>query len=253
MPPFAGPGSRPESGSPRQRARAPRCGCPRCPFGRAGTARPPAWRHAARAGRRRSSGKPALVLLSAQGRQAHRQRGAQNGLMVGDRVEEFAARARGHGKGGPRPELMLMPGWWYAISARASRPADRDADTLELAPTIKCLDALRRGEQGSRKIIRRDFRASQAARATWKSSRTATLLQPARGGGGEIVSSWLSRTLHLASVKPENRSCQGGMHETSALYMLAYGAPRVGACRDASPPTTIKIVHPFPPGNTWTS
>src|SRR5712692_8007665 len=57
---------------------------------------------------------PALVLLSAHGGGRHIvQRGAQSGLMVGDRVEEFAARARDMVKAGRGWELMLMPGWWY--------------------------------------------------------------------------------------------------------------------------------------------
>src|SRR5437879_8063753 len=55
---------------------------------------------------------PALVLLSAHGGGRHIvHRVAQSGLMVGDRVEEFAARARDMVTAGRGRELMLMPGW----------------------------------------------------------------------------------------------------------------------------------------------
>src|SRR6267142_1253201 len=63
---------------------------------------------------------PALVLLSAHGGGRNIvQRGARSGLMVGERVEEFAAQARDRVKAGRGRELMLMPGWWYAISAES--------------------------------------------------------------------------------------------------------------------------------------
>src|SRR5438876_10673206 len=63
---------------------------------------------------------PALALLSAHGGGRNLvQRGAPSGLMVGDRVEEFAARARDTAKAGPGRELTLMPGRGYAIRAES--------------------------------------------------------------------------------------------------------------------------------------
>ena len=94
----------------------------------------------------------ALALLSAHGGGRDIvQRGGKGGLMVGDRVEEFAARARqmvaaGNGRG-----LMLMPGWWYAISAESF--LDRLAatpDVLELAPRVKCPTLYVRGDREPR-------------------------------------------------------------------------------------------------------
>src|SRR5437879_2281647 len=81
---------------------------------------------------------PALVLLSAHGGCRHIvQRGAQSGVIVGDRVEEFAARARDMARAGRGRELMLVPGWWYAISAESFLDRLTETpDTLELAPTI---------------------------------------------------------------------------------------------------------------------
>jgi pimeloyl-ACP methyl ester carboxylesterase len=92
---------------------------------------------------------PALVLLSAHGGGRDIvQRGGKGGLMVGDRVEEFATRARervAQGRGG---ELMLMPGWWYAISAESFLDRLTETpDVLELAPRVKCPSLFVRGDK----------------------------------------------------------------------------------------------------------
>src|ERR1700704_3644075 len=83
---------------------------------------------------------PALVLLSAHGGGKDIvQRGGKAGLMVGERVEEFAQRAREMVKSGRGRELMLMPGWWYAISAESFLDRLTETpDTLALAPRVKC-------------------------------------------------------------------------------------------------------------------
>jgi pimeloyl-ACP methyl ester carboxylesterase len=92
---------------------------------------------------------PALVLLSAHGGGRDIiQRGGKSGLMVGDRVEEFAARARERVKAGHGRELMLMPGWWYAISAESFLDRLTETpDTLALAPGVKCPSLFVRGDQ----------------------------------------------------------------------------------------------------------
>jgi pimeloyl-ACP methyl ester carboxylesterase len=68
--------------------------------------------------------------------------------MVSDRVEEFATRARervAQGRGG---ELMLMPGWWYAISAESFLDRLTETpDVLELAPRVKCPSLFVRGDK----------------------------------------------------------------------------------------------------------
>lgn len=95
---------------------------------------------------------PALVLLSAHGGGKDIvQRGGRSGLMVGERVEEFAERARAMVGAGRGRELMLMPGWWYAISAESFLDRLTETpDVLELAPRVKCPVLYIRGDREPR-------------------------------------------------------------------------------------------------------
>ena len=71
--------------------------------------------------------------------------------MVGERVEEFAAEARKRVKAGRGRELMLMPGWWYAISAESFLDRLTETpDVLELAPQVKCPVLYVRGDKEPR-------------------------------------------------------------------------------------------------------
>ena len=91
----------------------------------------------------------ALVLLSAHGGGASilRQSSAA-GLMAGDRVDEFLAEATRLVAAGRPRELMLMPGWWYAITAESLLDRDRNTPSiLELAPRIACPVLYLRGDQ----------------------------------------------------------------------------------------------------------
>jgi pimeloyl-ACP methyl ester carboxylesterase len=148
---------------------------------------------------------PALVLLSAHGGGRHIvQRGAQSGLMVGDRVEEFAARARDMVRAGRGRELMLMPGWWYAISAESFLDRLTETpDTLELAPAIKCPTLYVRGDKESRENYpAEDFRARAGGPCDVEIVPGCDHFYNGREAPvGEIVSSWLSRTLHLQIAK----------------------------------------------------
>lgn len=96
-------------------------------------------------------GTPALILLSAHGggRNGVR-RSSQAGLMAADRLEEITAQARAMVAAGRGRDLMLMPGWWYVITAESF--LDRGTampDILDLAPQVKCPVLFLRGDQES--------------------------------------------------------------------------------------------------------
>jgi len=94
----------------------------------------------------------ALVLLSAHGGgKGVVQRSSKAGTMARDRFEEIAAHAHSLVKSGRGRDLLLMPGWWYAISAESF--IDRlteTPDTLGLAPKVRCPSLFIRGDQEPR-------------------------------------------------------------------------------------------------------
>jgi pimeloyl-ACP methyl ester carboxylesterase len=92
---------------------------------------------------------PALVLLSAGrgGASVGRETGTER-LFAMDRFDELHARATELVKAGRGRELLLMPGWWYVISAESF--LDRIStvpDTIALAPRIKCPVLAIRGDK----------------------------------------------------------------------------------------------------------
>jgi pimeloyl-ACP methyl ester carboxylesterase len=146
-------------------------------------------------------GTPALVLLSAHlGGKNIMERTSRAGLMAQDRVEEFTARARqlvasGHGR-----ELMLMPGWWYAISAESF--LDRLTETpdgLALAPTIKCPTLYVRGDKESRESYpAEEFRARAGGPCDVEVVSGCDHFYNGREEAIQaIVSSWLATAMHL--------------------------------------------------------
>jgi pimeloyl-ACP methyl ester carboxylesterase len=94
---------------------------------------------------------PAMILLSAHGGgKAAVARSSQSGLMAGNRLEEITAQAMAMVAEGRGKELLLMPGWWYVISAESY--LDRMTampDVLELAPRVHCPVLYLRGDQES--------------------------------------------------------------------------------------------------------
>ena len=144
---------------------------------------------------------PALVLLSAHGGgKGIVQRGARSGLMVGEHIEEFAARARERVQAGRGRELMLMPGWWYAISAESFLDRLTETpDTLALAPRVRCPSLFVRGDREPREgYPAEEFKARSGGPCTveivpdcdhYYNGREETV--------GGLVASWLRETLQL--------------------------------------------------------
>lgn len=94
---------------------------------------------------------PAMILLSAHGggRDGVR-RTSQAGLMAADRLGEITTRAKELVAAGRGKELLLMPGWWYAITAESFLDRCTEMpDVLELAPSIRCPVLFVRGDQES--------------------------------------------------------------------------------------------------------
>ena len=94
---------------------------------------------------------PAMILLSAHGGGKDGVlRSSRAGMMAADRLEEITAQARTLVAEGRGRELLLMPGWWYVISAESF--LDRMTampEVLELAPEIRCPVLYLRGDQES--------------------------------------------------------------------------------------------------------
>jgi pimeloyl-ACP methyl ester carboxylesterase len=148
---------------------------------------------------------PALVLLSAHmGGKNILERTSKAGLMAQDRVEEFIARAKGLVAAGRGRELMLMPGWWYAISAESY--LDRLTETpdgLALAPTIKCPTLYIRGDLESRE----NYPAEEFQACTGGACDVEIVPGCDHFYNGceeaiqRLVSSWLAKALHLATTR----------------------------------------------------
>ena len=95
---------------------------------------------------------PAMVLLSAHGGgKGGLARTSRSGLLAQDRVEEFTAEARRLVAEGKGRQLMLVPGWWYVLSAESFLDRLTEMpEVLSLAPAIRCPVLYIRGDQEDR-------------------------------------------------------------------------------------------------------
>ena len=141
----------------------------------------------------------ALVLLSAHGGGRDIiQRGGRSGLMVGERVEEFAARAREMVAAGRGRELMLMAGWWYAISAESFLDRLTETpDVLELGPRVKCPSLFVRGDREPGDAYpAEEFRARAGGPCTVEIVSDCDHFYNGREAAvREIVSTWLEKAV----------------------------------------------------------
>jgi pimeloyl-ACP methyl ester carboxylesterase len=92
---------------------------------------------------------PALVLMSAHaGGRNLVSMAAKTGLFGADRNEEITAQAQALVAAGRGQDLMLIPGWWYVVTAETFLDYSTTIpDVLELAPRVRCPVLYIRGDQ----------------------------------------------------------------------------------------------------------
>lgn len=91
----------------------------------------------------------ALVLMSAHcGGPANVRLMSKGGLFAGDRLAELTAQAEAMVRDGRGRELMLLPGWWWVITAESFLDRVHDTpETVANAPHISCPSLFLRGDK----------------------------------------------------------------------------------------------------------
>jgi pimeloyl-ACP methyl ester carboxylesterase len=156
---------------------------------------------------------PALVLLSAGrgGPGAAAGSGGPERLFAGDRMAELTEQARAMVGAGRARDFILMPGWWYLITAESF--LDRIAtvpDTIALARKIKCPVLAIRGDKEERSR----YPAEEFQRAAGGPCRVEIVGNCDHFYNGReehvagIVASWLAEMLRLspAPVRSSTRA-----------------------------------------------
>ncbi|HVB77762.1 MAG TPA: alpha/beta fold hydrolase [Candidatus Nitrosotalea sp.] len=92
---------------------------------------------------------PALILLSAAGGGVDSTRiNSQAGLMLGERYDELVAEASALAAQGHGDQLLLIPGWWWVMSASSLLDRIHDLpDLVQLAPSVRCPTLFLKGAQ----------------------------------------------------------------------------------------------------------
>ena len=147
---------------------------------------------------------PALVLLSAGRGGRNAGSGGPERLFAGDRMAELTEQARAMVRAGRGRDLILMPGWWYLISAESF--LDRIStvpDTIALAPRIKCPVLAIRGDQEDReRYPAEEFQAAAGGPCQVEIVSNCDHFYNGREDHvANVVASWLAETLGLAKVK----------------------------------------------------
>lgn len=141
---------------------------------------------------------PALVLLSAGRGGPRAASGGPENLFAQDRQAELEARARELVAQGRGRDLMLMPGWWYAISAESF--LDRIAtvpDTVPLAARVRCPVLAIRGDKEDRdRYPAEEFQANCGGPCTVEIIANCDHFYVGREDVvAATVATWLARTL----------------------------------------------------------
>ena len=141
---------------------------------------------------------PALILLSAGRGGTRSASGGPENLFAQDRQAELEARARQLVAAGRGRELLLMPGWWYVISAESF--LDRIAtvpETVSLAAKIKCPVLAIRGDKEDReRYPAEEFQANCGGPCSVEIIADCDHFYLGREAEvSRVVTSWLARSL----------------------------------------------------------
>jgi pimeloyl-ACP methyl ester carboxylesterase len=143
----------------------------------------------------------ALVLLSAHcGGRRMVPLACAAGLLARDRLGEITEQARKMAAEGRGRELMLLPGWWYALTAESFLDLLTGVpDILELAPSIRCPVLYLRGDREPRDLYPAEaFAKRSAGRCSVEIVPDCDHFYRGREAAvAEAVSAWLSETLAL--------------------------------------------------------
>lgn len=146
---------------------------------------------------------PALVLLSAHcGGKGLVARASRTGLLAGDRVEEITAQARAHVAAGRGRELMMLPGWWYVVTAESFLDLLTELpDILELAPRVTCPVLYLRGDEEPAELYPlEEFQRRAGGPCAIEIVRDCNHFYVGREEAvTELVANWLARTHPVAA------------------------------------------------------
>jgi pimeloyl-ACP methyl ester carboxylesterase len=146
---------------------------------------------------------PALVLLSTGRGGRNAGSGGPERLFAGDRMVELTEQARAMVRAGRGRDLILMPGWWYVISAESF--LDRIStvpDTIALAPKIKCPVLAIRGdrEEADRYPAEEFQRAAGGPCQVEIVSNCDHFYNGREDHVARLVAAWLQQTLRLPAA-----------------------------------------------------
>jgi pimeloyl-ACP methyl ester carboxylesterase len=141
---------------------------------------------------------PALVLLSAHlGGKSVVPHASKVGLLGGDRIDEVEAQARRMVAEGRGKELMVLPGWWWVITAESYLDYCSELpDVLALAPRIACPVLYIRGDREPAHIYPAEEFAAHAKRCDVRIVKDCDHFYGGREDTiCEIVATWLDNVL----------------------------------------------------------
>ena len=124
-------------------------------------------------------------------------------MLAGERLDEITAQAHALVAAGRGGELMLLPGWWYVVSAESFLDLLSELpDTLALAPQIACPSLFVRGDQEDpARYPAEEFQRLAPGACTVEVVPDCDHFYRGREDAvGTLVARWLSLTL---SLKPQ--------------------------------------------------